>query len=240
MKNLVQEGKILGVTAPYALTSGDGCLVGALFGVATMDAANGAAVEIMLDGVFELKKTSAQAWAVGDRIYWDNSAKECTTVKGTNTLIGAATEAVANPSSTGNVHIAGEVNELGAGGAPLAAIVDLTDSTGFAGTHDDTLAASAAPVDLTDNTGGAGTHDDTLAAPSVPVDLTGGESPTEAEHNALLAAVRIMNQNDSDTAQKVKELVALVAVLAQNDSDNAQKIKELRAALVSAGVIAAA
>lgn len=64
-------------------------------------------------------------------------------------------------------------------------------------------------VDLTDSTGYSGTHDDTLAATTVPADLTGGEDPTEAEHNAVLALLAVMAQNASDTAQKVKELVAL-------------------------------
>ncbi len=33
---------------------------------------------------------------------------------------------------------------------------------------------------LTDSTGFDGTHNDTLAAPSVPADITGGQDPTEA------------------------------------------------------------
>ena len=76
---------------------------------------------------------------------------------------------------------------------------------------------------LTDSTGLSGTHDDTLAATTVPSDLTGGEAPTEAEHNALLAVIRLMAQNASDSAQKIIELVTLV--------------NALRTALVNAGVI---
>jgi hypothetical protein len=70
--------------------------------------------------------------------------------------------------------------------------------------------ASASVVDLTDSTGLSGTHDDTLAATSVPADLTGGEDPTEAEHNALLAVTRVIAQNVSDVAQKVKEIIAVL------------------------------
>lgn len=69
---------------------------------------------------------------------------------------------------------------------------------------------SASIVDITDNTGLSGTHDDTLAATAVPADIAGGDSPTEAEHNALLAVIRVMAQNASDLAQKVKELVAVL------------------------------
>jgi hypothetical protein len=111
--------------------------------------------------------------------------------------------------------------------ASQAAPVTLTDSTGLSGTHDDTLAATAAPTTLTDSTGLSGTHDDTLAVTTVPADLTGGESPTEAEHNAALAVIRVIAQNASDTGQKVIELVTLVGVMAQNDSDTAQKVIEL-------------
>lgn len=70
--------------------------------------------------------------------------------------------------------------------------------------------ASASVVDLTDNSGLSGTHDDTLAATAVPADITGGEAPTEAEFNTLLAVIRVMAQNQSDVAQKVKEIIAVL------------------------------
>ena len=39
MKNFIQPGDSLTVSAPYAVTSGQGVLVGALFGIAAYDAA---------------------------------------------------------------------------------------------------------------------------------------------------------------------------------------------------------
>lgn len=107
MKNFVQEGNTVTLTAPYALTSGDGLLVGSIFGVAANDAANGAEVEAVVAGVFSLKKTSAQAWTQGALIYWDNTAKECTTTVATNKLIGVAVAAASNPSGTGLVRLNG-------------------------------------------------------------------------------------------------------------------------------------
>ena len=107
MKNFIQEGITLTLAAPYAVVSGDGLLVGSIFGVATGDAANGAEVEAITRGVFSLKKTSAQAWTVGALIYWDNTAKECTTTVSTNKLIGVAVAAAVNPSSTGLVRLNG-------------------------------------------------------------------------------------------------------------------------------------
>jgi predicted RecA/RadA family phage recombinase len=95
MKNYVQPGNTLTLTAPYAVTSGDGLLVGSIFGVAAGDAASGATVEAALTGVFDLTKIGSQAWTVGAKVYWDDTNKRCTTVATDNTLIGVAVEAVA-------------------------------------------------------------------------------------------------------------------------------------------------
>jgi len=95
MKNFVQPGNTLTLTAPYAVASGDGLLVGSLFGVAAGTAALGETIETALVGVFDLKKVASQAWSAGDKIYWDNTAKETTKTATANTLIGVAVEAVA-------------------------------------------------------------------------------------------------------------------------------------------------
>lgn len=96
MKNYVQPGRTITLAAPYAVASGDGLLVGAIFGIATASAILAEPVEACLVGVFDLKKVASQAWSVGDKIYWDNTNKEATKTVGTNTLIGAAVEAVGN------------------------------------------------------------------------------------------------------------------------------------------------
>ena len=95
MKNYVQPGNTITLTAPYAVTSGDVLLVGSILGVAAGTAALGEAVEAALVGVYDLKKVASQAWAAGDKIYWDNTAKNTTKTLTSNTLIGVATEAVA-------------------------------------------------------------------------------------------------------------------------------------------------
>jgi len=105
MKNFVQPGDIVTVTAPADVSSGTIVVVGTLFGVAATDAESGAAVEIKTSGVFALPKTSAQAWTEGAKIYWDGTAKEATTVSTSNTLIGHAVAAAANPSATGVVRL---------------------------------------------------------------------------------------------------------------------------------------
>lgn len=96
MKNFVQAGDTLVVTAPAAVSSGDGVLVGSVFGVAVSDADNGADVPIKTSGVFDLPKTGSQGWSQGAPIYWDSANAECTNVGEDNVLIGIATADVAN------------------------------------------------------------------------------------------------------------------------------------------------
>lgn len=107
MKNFIQTGENITLSAPYNVASGDGLLVGSVFGVASNDALSGADVETVVTGVFSLAKVSAQAWTQGALIYWDNAAKNCTTVLTGNKLIGVAAAAAANPSSTGLVRLNG-------------------------------------------------------------------------------------------------------------------------------------
>ena len=95
MKNYVQPGNTITLTAPYAVTSGDGLLVGSIFGIASWDAALGEPVETALTGVFDITKVGSQAWTVGAKVYWDDTNKRTTSVATSNTLIGVATEAVA-------------------------------------------------------------------------------------------------------------------------------------------------
>lgn len=109
MKNYVTPGENLQVPAPEAVTSGTMVVIGAIFGVANSDAANGADVVITRRGEFTLPKLSAQAWAIGDLVYWDAGNDRCTTVSSGNTLIGAATAVAANPSTTGRVLLDGTV-----------------------------------------------------------------------------------------------------------------------------------
>ena len=104
MKNFVMDGRVVTVPAPTGgVSAGAGVKVGDLFGVAQMIAAEAAPVAIVTEGVFDLPKVSAQAWAVGAKVYWDDTAKTTTTTASGNKLIGAAVAAAANPSATGRV-----------------------------------------------------------------------------------------------------------------------------------------
>ncbi len=108
MKNYVQPGDNITVPAPADVSAGDPVKVGVLFGVAQADALSGADVVIVTRGVFDLPKTSAQAWTVGAAIYLVPGTGLCTTATTTgNLLIGTAAAAAANPSGTGLVRLNG-------------------------------------------------------------------------------------------------------------------------------------
>ena len=71
MKNHVQPGNTITLTAPYAVASGDGLLVGSIFGIAAGATAIAEPVETALVGVFDITKIGSQAWTVGAKVYWD-------------------------------------------------------------------------------------------------------------------------------------------------------------------------
>jgi predicted RecA/RadA family phage recombinase len=107
MKNYIQAGDAITVTAPYAVASGDGMLVGALFLVATGAAANGAVVEGVTEGVFDITTLGTDTGAVGTKMYWDNAAKRLTTTLTSNTFVGHLIAAKTNGPTTSRVRLHG-------------------------------------------------------------------------------------------------------------------------------------
>lgn len=108
MKTQVNPGNTADIaSAPYAAVSGAGMLVGSLFGIVAFDCLISTPVTLALNGTFTVVKVSAQAWTVGQLIYWDDTAKLCTTVVGTNKIVGVAYAAAGNPSATGQVRLNG-------------------------------------------------------------------------------------------------------------------------------------
>jgi predicted RecA/RadA family phage recombinase len=107
MKNYVQSGDLITVVAPYAVSSGQGVLVGSLFGVATCDAANGANVDIMTEGVFDITALTSDTGTAGAKMYWDNTNKRLTTTTTSNTLVGVLTQAKGGSDTTARVYLDG-------------------------------------------------------------------------------------------------------------------------------------
>ena len=74
MKNFVSEGKTVTFTAGAAYTSGDVVPLGKMAGIAANDIANGAVGVAVIEGEFNLAKTTGTAYAIGDLLDWDVSA----------------------------------------------------------------------------------------------------------------------------------------------------------------------
>lgn len=104
MKNLVDDGNTITMTAAADATSGDLVVAGMLAGVAQSDVTTGGTLVLALGGKYELAKTSAQAWTVGQAIYAVPATGLCTTATTSgNVLVGVAAAVAANPSATGIV-----------------------------------------------------------------------------------------------------------------------------------------
>ena len=108
MKNYLQNGDMITVTAPVGgVTSGQGLLVGSLFGIVAMTAAEGEAVEVATTGVFDLPKDAATVIDPGDRVAWDNTAKEIAQTGVGLYPVGIAVTAAGNGTTTVLVRLDG-------------------------------------------------------------------------------------------------------------------------------------
>lgn len=102
MKTFVQPGNSLALAVPYAsgVTSGQGVLVGAIFGIAAVDGAQNATIECQTMGVFDITKQPALAIAAGARVFWDDTNRRITTTATGNYQVGIATQAALAADST--------------------------------------------------------------------------------------------------------------------------------------------
>jgi predicted RecA/RadA family phage recombinase len=108
MKNYIQEGRMITVAAPTGgVTSGDGVVIGALFGVSTKTAAAGETVTLATDGVFDLPKLPSAVIAAGDPVAWDDTAKEVNEPDTGRYPIGVAIEAAGNGVAKARVRLDG-------------------------------------------------------------------------------------------------------------------------------------
>lgn len=90
MKNYVKQGDTMTLVAPYAVVSGGGFLVGAIFAVAQSAAASGEEVEGVRNGLFgDMPAVSGETASPGAKVYWDNTNKRFTTTASGNVLVGA-------------------------------------------------------------------------------------------------------------------------------------------------------
>lgn len=105
MKNFEQDGDTLDLIAPSGgVVAGGFYLIGALFVVACVTAAEGATFAAARCGVYNsAPKATGAAWAQGDKLYWDNSTKVFTKTASGNTYVAVATKAAASGDAVGTV-----------------------------------------------------------------------------------------------------------------------------------------
>jgi len=97
MKTYIQNGHVITVPAPAGgIASGEGLIVGNIFGIAAYSAAEGDPLELATTGVYKLPKATAAVLTVGARVAWDNTAKQVNTPGAARFPVGVATEAAGN------------------------------------------------------------------------------------------------------------------------------------------------
>jgi predicted RecA/RadA family phage recombinase len=76
MKNWVAPGKTVTIAAPYNVDSGEGVLVGALFGIAAGDADAAETVDVTVEGIFDIAKNAASVFTVGQQVKFNSVDKK--------------------------------------------------------------------------------------------------------------------------------------------------------------------
>ena len=107
MKNYIQAGHTVSVTLTATVLSGAGLLVGSLFGVAATSGVADDVIEMQVEGVFDLPKTSANTPTKFAKAYWNDTLKVVTTTATDNTLIGVFMDALGSGTTTAKVRLNG-------------------------------------------------------------------------------------------------------------------------------------
>lgn len=111
-RTYIAQGDVLTLTSPTGgVVAGTAYLIGGLVVIAQETVAQTLPFDAYVTGVHNVTKVGSQAWAEGAVVYWDNSAKNFTTVTTSNYRAGVAV--VATGSGAGET--AGVVRLNGVG-----------------------------------------------------------------------------------------------------------------------------
>lgn len=116
MKNYVQPDDSLDIVAPVGgVTSGQGLLIGSIFGVVSADAAAGDPSVIRVRGVFSLPKAAVTitAW---EKLYWDSTNEVLTNVPASNKYVGIAVEDAGNSAAEAKILLGHTFEQAGLSG----------------------------------------------------------------------------------------------------------------------------
>lgn len=109
MNNYSHKGDVMPYTAPSGgVVTGVPVLISGLLVIPAFTAAEDAAFEGAVVGVFTgLAKTTGQAWAEGEKLYWVTGTSKFSTTAGGNQLVGTAAVAAGSADTTGAVRLDG-------------------------------------------------------------------------------------------------------------------------------------
>lgn len=109
MKNFIQEGRSLDLTAPVGgVVAGKPVKIGAYVVIPSTTAAEGEKFAGDVEGVFEVDAAThatTQAWAECVTLYWDDAAKKFTLTATDNTKCAVAAAAKVSTIGTGWVRL---------------------------------------------------------------------------------------------------------------------------------------
>ncbi len=108
MKNYIQSGNMVTITAPTGgVTSGQGVLIGNLFGIAANTATEGESVELATTGVYDLPKAANAVLAAGARVSWNAATSQIVAPATGMIPIGVALTSAANGTTSVHVRLDG-------------------------------------------------------------------------------------------------------------------------------------
>lgn len=97
MQNFIQNGHIVRLITPVGgIASGDGVIVGSIFGFAAYSSVEGDPLELATSGAYQLPKASAAVLTVGTRVSWDDNAKQVNAPGTGRFPVGVAVEVAGN------------------------------------------------------------------------------------------------------------------------------------------------
>lgn len=98
-----KDGTVIDYTPSVAVAAGEVVVFGTLIAIAPVAIAANEPGSLQIRGEFEVAKVEAQAWAIGDAIYFDESENNFTTTSTSNVLAGKVVAVAANPSTVGRI-----------------------------------------------------------------------------------------------------------------------------------------
>lgn len=182
MKNFIESGDRPTVAAPEDADPGEFLVVGSIYGVAGHGVLSGENVVLHRLGVFVLPKVTGAAWAVGDRLFWDISAKKFTTDPTKMPVQAVAAAVAGSADTTGRVLLGAPGGTRFVAGQATTATASDTIVTGLAKVAGVVASLNDAPSD--DPSWVSGDIGDQAGAPAAGSFLlktwknTGGTDPT--------------------------------------------------------------